>query len=229
MVKKFFNWLFRIKPKAPVKVDSGIEFPERPSPGEQTLDVTLEHINRMRPMQEYKRKPRETGMPPVMAASYEIVRAPERTREELSADYARNRDREIREREERNIQAIRNHRFRTQYAQPATPQDRTVEDLVMMASAIGMSSAFAEGRSGDDAAMLSIHDANLQRVGVVEAGGDLAAKASEFAACIDRVSSHRETPSESCYTPSRSEPEPSRYEPTPSEPSSSSSNDSYGD
>jgi hypothetical protein len=216
--KAFFKWLFRIKPE-PVKVEPVVE-DRKPTPGEESLDVALAHINRMKPILpgfvEKPVRPRVTGMSPAMAMPYKGNRQPGLTPEEVETNRARSR--------------ARNHAFATQYTQPATPQDRTVDDLVMMASAIGMSSAFSEGRRGDEAAMNAIHDANIQRMGVVESGGDLAAKASEFAECIDRASSHRETPSASCYTPSRSEPEPSRYEPTPSEPaSSSSSNDSYGD
>lgn len=226
-----------------MKVEPVVE-DRKPTPGEESLDVVLGHINRIKPIRpelEKPVRPRVTGMPKEMAMPYKGNRQPGLTPQEVETNRARSR--------------ARNHAFATQYTQPATPQDRTVDDLVMMASAIGMTNAFAgnqadddfveslksiprmdafaEGRRGDEAAMNAIHDANIQRMGVVESGGDLATKASEFAACIDRVSSHRETPSESCYTPSRSEPEPARYEPEPSRhesPSDNTSSDnSYGD
>jgi hypothetical protein len=216
VIKAFFKWLFRIKPKA-VKVDPVVE-ETKPTPGEHTLDVALGHINRIKPslpgFVEKPVRPRVEGMPKEMAMPYKGHRG--KSPAEIDSNRARQRT---------ELQTARDHRFATQYSQPATPQDRTVDDLVMVASAIGMSSAFA-GNQADDDFVESLK--SIPRMGAVEAGGDREENARSFSECVASTASHRETPVESCYTPSRSEPEPSRE--SPSEPASSnSSNDSYGD
>lgn len=132
---KFFKWLFRVKPKA-VPVESVItEEAHKPTPGEHTLDIALGHISRIKATPPgYVEKPRVTGMPPAMAAPYHGVTPSEmemnRARGRLELQHGARRVAE----QERSRQAARNHQFATQYTQPATPQDRTVEDLVLMAA-----------------------------------------------------------------------------------------------
>lgn len=137
MLKSFFKWLFRIKPKAvpPRERTYPPMFAERPTPGEQSLDVTLAHIQAVKrfqePLEAIAERERATGKSPVFAMPY---RGTSPSELEVRRARARAENQLYKTRTSGSPQTVRDHRFATQYAQPATPQDRTVEDLALMAS-----------------------------------------------------------------------------------------------